>query len=122
MEHPKKKLGFWEVARGRLANDLQEDFEAAQIIACERGVKVKVKLEILIHPPDKQNPMYGNLEYKHELIEPPKQSISYQTLLKDGLIIKDAEDPDHLLQISMDLPGENILNIQEKREAEGGKE
>ena len=107
-----KKLAFWEVAKGRLAQDIQDDFEAAQAIAFDRGVRTKVLLEITIHPPEKGEENYGNLEYKHEVKEPAKTSIKYATLLKDGVIVRDSKEPNLLTQIELDLRTPNTVDFK----------
>lgn len=118
-----QKLGFWQVAKGRLARDLQEDFEKAQMIAFERGVRTKVMLEITVHPPEKGEQNYGNLEYKHQVTEPPKTSIKYPTLLKSGYIVRDAQEPDLLTQLDLDLKlPEEPLPFRPRVVEQGGAE
>lgn len=100
-----RKSAFFEIGRGQLGRDFQEDFEKAQQIAAEREVPVKLKFEIVVNAPDKKDPMYGSVSYSHSLHEPAHKSRVYDTILNNGIIVKDAEqgaDQLDLLDLELD--------------------
>jgi len=88
---PKAKMPFWELAHGKLAADVQSLFERAQKTVIARNLPCKVKLVIEIKPPDPTDPYYGNIRYQTDISEPPQISKQYQTILHDGMIIRNPE-------------------------------
>lgn len=96
-----RKLGFTEIARGRLGQDVQADFERAQELAAERGLDIKVKVEIIIHAPNAKEPEYGGVTYSHALTQPAFKSIRHETILTNGIIVADASDPPEQLMLDL---------------------
>jgi hypothetical protein len=99
-----KKLGFWELDRGRLGLKTQSEFEQACITARDRGVQVTVNLTITILPPDLQDSNIGGVIYRVKATAPVKPSKLITTELRDGLIINEGEDLAQILQYSLELP------------------
>lgn len=90
-KNKKSKMPFWELAHGKLAADVQTLFERAQVIAINRNLPCKVKLVIEIKPPDPTDPFYGNIRYQTDISEPAQISKQYQTILHEGMIIRNPE-------------------------------
>lgn len=98
-----KKLAFWELDSGRLGLKMQSEFEQAQITARDRGVPVKVNLQIVCMPPDVEDPRFGGIVYKISSKEPNKESKVITTELQDGIIINEGEDVGSILQTSLEF-------------------
>ncbi len=106
-----RRMAFHEINRGKLGEEVQKLFEDAQDISAEREVKTEVTLKITVFPPDPKEEHLGSVAFKCFLKQPPIESRKFETLLKDGRIIKDAEDPQRLLNLDMfdaDNPGNSI--------------
>ena len=117
-----RKLAFFEVDRGRLGVVIQEDFEKAQAIARERGVEVKIKVEMIVFPPDQKDPTYGSVSYNHQIIEPKHLSRRLEMCLNiDGIIVSDAAEPPEQLNLDLSLKtGPKALEFPKAAGAEGG--
>lgn len=100
-----RKLGFHEIGKGAFAIDMQEAFEEAQKIAAEKYVDAVVTVKIKVSPPNPREPNFAQIEYTAPKVthgQPPAKTFS--TMLKDGLIVADGDDPADILQIDLDLP------------------
>jgi len=108
-----RKMAFYEIGRGQLGRDLQEHFEKAQAISTEREVDVKIKLEIVVHKPDQNDEEYiRSVSYSHELKQPPMRSRKFNTVHKDGVIVKDAaETPEQTSLLDLELDGNKTVKF-----------
>ena len=100
----KRRMAFYEIGRGSFAQQMQAEFEQAQIVAAERNLPVKLSATILISPPDAKDPRFGLVGYKIKASYPDIKSAVYTTEIKDGAIVADADDVAGLIQMSLDLP------------------
>jgi hypothetical protein len=83
-----EKLMFYEIAEGSLAEQAQKDFEEAQAIVHQRGVPVKISIEITVHPESREHRGTAAVEYKTRLQAPPRKSIKHITELnKEGTLV-----------------------------------
>lgn len=98
-----RKLGFIEIGRGRLGLEMQAAFEQASISARDLHGEVNIKLTINVSPPDPEDPNFGKVSYAIRVVEPPKKSAKFTTLLKDGLIINEGSDQAAAIQYEMAL-------------------
>jgi hypothetical protein len=98
-----RRMAFYEIGRGMFAQQMQAEFEQAQIVATERNLPVKVTATILISPPDAKDPRFGLVGYKIKAAYPEIKSAVYTTELKDGSIIADADDVAGLIQTKLEL-------------------
>jgi len=120
----RRKMAFFEIGAGRLAQDMQSEFETAQRIAYERRKPVIVNLKMVIFPPDLQDERFGEVQYVVKTSLPPKESRRLSTELKQGMIVKDGQDLAELLQEEIEFPDlqdPGILGFVRK-EKEGGND
>jgi len=115
-----RKLHFSEVGRGRLGKEVQEAFEQAAITARDLNGKTTVVLRINVFPPDPNDPMVGGADFSLSVVEPPKKSIRFTTLLQDGVIIKDGDSEGDVLQydLGLELPS-NVTQMRNKGAIDG---
>ena len=115
MPEEKRRMAFYELGKGKLFQLMQGEFEQAQIIAMERNVGVKVCLEIMVAPPDINDPRFGQVKFKVQSKLPAKESAIYTTELESGLVISDGDDLADVLQEKLRFP-----EISGERIAENG--
>lgn len=96
-----RKLGFWQIAKGRFAKEVQPNFEKAQKLAIERGLPVTLKMEITVLPPTKQDPTIARLTFKHSMAEPSVKSKIYDHVLRSDVVVCDAEDAEDFEQTDL---------------------
>lgn len=116
-----QRLAFWEIGKGNFAKGVQNDFVEAQRLSIARNMPIAIKMEIIVHPPQPDDKNFGNIEFKHELKQPAQKSVKYITELREGTIVKDANDELDLLQLGLDLSEpDNVkhLNLREKNGTE----
>lgn len=83
-----KKLMFYELAEGHLAEQVQKDFEDAQALAHDRGIPIKVDIQIVVHPESRAHRGTGKIKFRSSLKAPPRESIEFITeVSKEGQII-----------------------------------
>lgn len=99
-----RKLGFHEIGKGAFAIDAQEAFEEAQRLAAEKYVDAVVTIKISVKPPNPREPNFSQIEYRTNVTHGQPPSKTFSTMLKDGKIVADGEDPADILQIDLDLP------------------
>lgn len=104
MAEQRRRMAFFEIARGRFASDMQEQFETAQRISTEKKGQVKITTTITINPPDPNDPEYSTIKYGIKLSTPPIQSKEFSTEMRDGYIIDDGDDIGALLQEKLKFP------------------
>jgi len=98
-----KTMQFFELGKGRFAQQVQEAFVKAHKVAFETGEKVPVVVKLNIDPPDPQSPDYGNISWEVDIRIPSRKSIKHITRLSGGLPVSDGTDIAALLQVEMDL-------------------
>lgn len=116
-----RKLAFHEIGKGRCGIEMQNEFERATLVAADRNVAVKVTLTITVYPPDKDDANYGGISFAIQRSAPPKQSIKYTTLLRNGTLISEGRDRDEALAIQLEFPEDQHENIIPLK-AEGGNQ
>ncbi len=99
-----RKKAFHEICEGEFAQDVQREFEQAQLIASDRGVETSVNIKIHIAPPKKEDPRFSNIAYQVEIKQPAKKSMIFATRLHDGLITSDSKAIGDLNQLNLDFP------------------
>jgi len=111
----KRTMGFIEIGKGALGRDVQRCFEQAQSIATIRGCATKVTLQIGISPPseDRDGSVYGSVAYTTKVTEPPKSSKTYETVIKDGLSVRDAETPMEQLDLLPNDSEDNVIHLKQ---------
>lgn len=100
-------LKFYEVGKGKLAQQVQEAFLRAHKVMFETGEKVRVVLGIDVLPPEGDAPEYGNIAWDVEVKAPKKKSIKHITVLSGGLPVSDGTDVAQALQYEMNLEDRN---------------
>jgi hypothetical protein len=73
------KLMYYELGEGELTTQVQKDFEDAQAITHQRGVKTKLTIEIIIHPESREKRGTAEVEFRSKVSAPPRQSIKHIT-------------------------------------------
>lgn len=94
----KRKMAFFEINKGRLAEEMQRAFENCQAVTHDIGLPTEVTLKINIIPAAK-NDKFGQVSYSIAEKHPPKKSIKFTTeLTGDGIIIADGKSAVEILQ------------------------
>lgn len=105
MPEKRRKCGFYELDKGRMAQEFQRLFERAQVQAAQTGAKVGCVLGITIGPPDSMDARFGSIAYSMKLVAPARKSPALTTELNpNGLIIKVGDDMADVLQEELELP------------------
>lgn len=112
-----RKMAFYEIGRGQFGRDIQEQFEKAQILAAQREVDIRVKIEIIVHKPDPQEEEFiRNVSYTHNLVQPARRSIKFNVVHKDNILIRNAsEDPEQLDMLDLEIHGK-VVRFQQNGE------
>jgi len=83
-----KKLMYHEIAEGHFSEQVQKDFDDAQAVAHDRGVPVKVAIEITVFPESRAHRGTGKVKFKSTLKAPIRESIEFITEVnKEGQIV-----------------------------------
>lgn len=83
-----KPLMFFEIAEGNFAEQVQADFEEAQALSFNRGLPIKMTVEIVIHPESRSKRGTSLVSFKSSVKAPAKASIEYITeVSKEGRIV-----------------------------------
>jgi hypothetical protein len=107
-----KPMMFFEIGKGKFAQQVQEAFLKAHQVAFQVGEKVPVLIKIEIDPPDTSNPEFGNLSWEVDLRLPKKRSIKHFTKLSGGLPMSDGTNVADALQVDMFAPVD-VTNMKE---------
>lgn len=113
MVETKTKMAFYDIQEGNLAIQTQEAFEDAQKQAQQYGEPAKVKLEIIVHPPEKTG-KFGQVQFKVSKSFPAYKSIPITTQLNqsNGLIISDGDSIADIMQESLKFKDPSIHEIK----------
>ncbi|MEO7959865.1 MAG: hypothetical protein ABIW76_24565 [Fibrobacteria bacterium] len=96
-----KKLAWHDLARGKMSREVQDAFERAQRTAAERGLGVKIKLEIMVGAPRVDDATYQPVAYALTIAEPAKKSKIYDMVRRNDIAVSDAEEAPEQLDLSM---------------------
>jgi len=107
-----KRMAFYELAKGRFSQLVQEEFEQAQIIVAKTGAPVKITQTIMVYPPEGQDKNFGGIAYEIKTTLPARKSMKYTTELKDGFIVSDGTDITDVLQESLEFPDLRTVDIK----------
>lgn len=99
-----RKLAFYEIGKGSLAQEAQDLFEAMQDHALQTGTATKMTIEIAIAPPTDDDQRYGKIQYQLSHKVAPRKSKGFTTLFKQGKIIQDGDCEVDAAQLNLDLP------------------
>jgi hypothetical protein len=108
------KLAWHALARGKMSREVQDAFERAQRTAAERGLAVRLKLEIMVGAPRVDDPTYQPVAYALTVTEPPKKSKVYDMVRRNDIAVSDAEEAPE--QLDLTIPTQTPLRI-----AQGGE-
>jgi hypothetical protein len=95
------KLAWYAIARGRMSREVQEAFERAQKTAAERGLAVKLRLDIVIGAPRVEDTTYQPVAYALTVTEPPKKSKVYDMVRRNDIAVSDAEEAPEQLDLTI---------------------
>jgi hypothetical protein len=98
-----RKLGFIEIGKGKLGLEMQNAFEQASLSARDLQGVSSVNLKIEVYPPDPDDQNFGHVAYQIRIVEPPKKSPKFTTLLIDGVIVNDGANADAAAQYELTL-------------------
>jgi hypothetical protein len=107
-----KKMAFYEIGKGKFSQNIQEDFERAQVVSNQTGLPVKITAEIIVYPPERSEENYGAVAFGVKTTLPARKSMKYTTELKDGFIISDGNDISEILQTRLEFP--DIVMVDRK--------
>jgi hypothetical protein len=99
-----RKMAFWEVGKGRLAQDAQIEFERMVRDCLEKMVGGVMTIKLKVAPPNPREPDFGEISYSVGVTLGAVASQNFTTLLKDGNIVADGSDAADALQIDLELP------------------
>lgn len=110
-ENKKRKMAFYEIESGRMATQMQQVFEDAQVATHDHGLASEVNLKIKIFP--STDGRFGQIQYSISKKLPTQQSIKLTTeLTAGGLVISDGKSAIDILQEELEFPQEpKILTI-----------
>lgn len=96
------KMAWHAIGRGRMNKDMQDAFERGQRIAAERGLPVKIKLEVTIHPPRKDDASYQPVAYSRTISEPAFKSKTWDMVRRGDIAVSDAEEAPEQLDLTLE--------------------
>lgn len=102
-----RKMAFYEVGKGRLAMDAQSEFERMIRECQEKSVGGTMTIKIKVSPPNPREPDFGEISYSVGVSMGSLNSQSFTTLIKEGAIVADGNDPADTVQLDLDLPQPN---------------
>lgn len=107
----KRKMAFYEINQGLLAEEMQRSFENAQLISYKSNCPTEVVLKIKIYPAEDRK--FGKIQYAISEKLPAKSSIKLTTeITADGIIISDGKNELDILQEELQfLDDEKIHKI-----------
>lgn len=110
----KRKMAFYEIDGGLLAEQMQKAFEDAQLATTEHSLHSEVNLKIKIYP--SQDGRFGQVQYAISKKLPAQQSIKLTTeLTNQGIITADGKSPVDVLQEELQFPKEpNLITINKE--------
>lgn len=112
-EFKPKRMAFYELGKGRLAQLAQAEFERAQVISAKTGAPVKITTTIVVYPKEGSDEHFGGVAFEVKITLPATKSMKYTTELSDdGYIISEGTDVDDLLQESLEFP--EIVSVNKK--------
>lgn len=118
-----RKMAFWEICKGNFAKDIQREFEKAQRVSVDRGVKTSLKVSISFTPPKPDEERFGGIVYEVDVKTPARKSREYITEISDGAIIADGDSELDVLQekLDLDIPKPNNAVDFPSRQQESGQ-
>ncbi len=99
-----RKMAFYEVGKGRLAQDAQIEFERMIRDSLEKMVGATLTIKIKVEPPNPREPDFGEISYSVGVSMGAVSSQRFTSLLKEGNIVADGDDPADALQLDLELP------------------
>lgn len=114
-----RKLAFFELGRGQFAREIQAKFEKAQKVTFEDEISTTITIKIKLAPPDPNDLQFSTLDYSVGLQYGSKQMSKSQSIELDtmGNIVADGRDPAEILQMDLELPTLESLNLHSNRKA-----
>ncbi|MEO7778487.1 MAG: hypothetical protein ABIY63_13225 [Fibrobacteria bacterium] len=83
-----KELMFYEIAEGHFAEQVQKDFVDAQAVAHDRGVPIKIDIQITVFPESRAHRGTGKVKFRSNLKAPVRESIEFITeVSQEGQIV-----------------------------------
>lgn len=109
----KRKLAFYEIHSGVLADKAQKSFENIQRVAMETGRKTQMQLTISVMPPESKDDKYGKVSYKVTEKLPAVESIKLTTEINgQGIIVSDGKKIIDVLQEQLEFNQPIIHKIE----------
>jgi len=99
-----RKLAFYELGGGRLAQDVQEAFEEASRFATQNSLSSEITLRIKLSAPSPQEPDFAEAYWEVGVKKEPRRSMRVTTQQVRGIIIADGKDSASCVQLNLDLP------------------
>lgn len=104
MGEPVLPMKFWDICKGNFAQDIQAEFEEAQIKALNTGKAVKVNINISITPPVDEDDNCGSINYDYKSTNPKMECRRpYTTKFNGNTIVADDTDLASLMQYKMNF-------------------
>lgn len=113
-----RKMAFYEVGKGRLAMDAQTEFERMIKECQEKNVGATLTIKIKVDPPNPREPDFGQLNYSVGVAMGALNSQKFTTLIKEGNIVADGDDPTETVKLDLELP--KPTTAERLRLAQGG--
>jgi hypothetical protein len=116
MPTPTKRMAFWNVGKGTLAQKMQDAFEDAQKLSLKHNQKIVVTCKINVFPPENADEPFGGISFTVDTSKPAYKSMEFMTELDEkGRILQDGDDYAELLQEELDLRTPNEVEVNFKK-------
>jgi len=113
----KRKMAFYEINKGQLAEEMQRAFENCQKVTHENGLPTELSLRIKILPSTDKDERFGGIQYSVSQKYSPKTSKKFTTeLSNNGLIIAEGNSPIDVLQEELEFNETKILTINGEKD------
>jgi hypothetical protein len=99
-----RKLAFYELGGGRLAQDAQDAFEEASRFATQNSLGAEVSIKIKLSAPNPQEPDFAEAYWEIGVKKDPRRSMRVTTQQIKGIIVAEGKDSTDCLQLNLDLP------------------
>lgn len=111
-----RKMAFYELDKGRLALEMQREFEEISRICLEKGKKTEAVLTITCLPPEGKDLQFAKVTYKITKKVPAKESVKFFVEInKDGVVVADGNSPLETIQEELEFPAQaKVINLNKQ--------
>lgn len=100
---PEKKLPFWAIGKGKLAQQMQKAFEEQSQFSVRENRAAKIVLTIDVYPPDPSEPDFASVSFDVKESQSAKKSMKFTTRHVNGIVVAEGDDSAAIQQLSMEF-------------------